>query len=820
MFSETPTRFNVDLAGSWRYSTDGSEWYPVSVPSSYDWIGKVNFMRTFEIKAEMLDKYVFSLVVYGINYHSEISINGNFVGRHMGGYSSFVLQVPPNVLQVGGENVIKVSVDNELTPRTTLPLRQQVGGWRSYGGIIRDIYLLGTPRLFIEDPEVKIEIAKDGNSARLAVYANVTDRAVNSKSDAGVLMGFQTEVHDVASGDLAGRSGISTFTPQSSKSLRVSGEIVISTPKLWSPDSPDIYRVKFQVLKNPSKDATVVDEYDVEIGIRDLKWFGGHLYVNGTQTGLNGILWQEDHQGFGASLTYKAMEEDVKQIKNLGANLVRFLHPPHPFVVRLCDRYGLFALEEIPLIGAPGDVLARDYYQELASSYVREMVDRDAVHPSVLAWGIGDEFESASSTACEYANAMRSLIRRMDGRPVYFATHRVDDPCLSSSDLLALNTYTEDIKEFRDELKEWTSKHPEKPLLVVRYGKDVQPGNRNGHSDPLSLESQALHAKQIFEVMKESRIAGSVLWAFNDWRCDRPALTAHENDPYMKTMGLVAYDREKRISYDVARALFNDLKVQSLPVGTYASSAPIIYVVVGFVVLISFAFLYNSNRRFRDSVNRSLFRTYNFFADIRDQRLLTYLHSSLLAVIISVTWATIFSSIFSHYRDNIFLDNMLSQVLSDKVKETFVYLVWSPPRFILVVSAMICFVFVLLTLVVRMFSLVFRTHIYYYHAFSITMWSLLPYAIFIPVSMILYRLMDTEFYILPLFILMGLVSIVVVFRLLKGIAIIYDVYPAKVYVLGLLLIVICVAVLYGYYDHAQSASGNLKHLTLSIKSAL
>src|SRR5208283_511006 len=237
----------------------------------------------------------------------------------------------------------------------------------------------------------------------------------------------------------------------------------------------------------------------------------------------------------------------------------------------------------------------------------------------------------------DYINAARNLIKSMDPRNVYFASHGVKESSFDYVDLIALNTYGVDAKELNEILKRCKANGNDKPIIVARYGRDVEPDNRNGYSDPLSMESQARYVMQCFNVIKESKIAGSVLWSFNDWHTDRAALTARSNDAYLSTMGIVTYEREKRPVYDVARALFNDEKVQALPVGNYASSSPIVFVVVGFVTLVSFAFVYNSNRRFRDAVNRSLFRTYNFFADVRDQRILTYGHSLILATVISVT---------------------------------------------------------------------------------------------------------------------------------------------------------------------------------------
>jgi hypothetical protein len=824
MFPDSPFRTKLDLNGQWEYTVDGKTWQDVVVPSAYDASGKMTFQRTFEITADMLDSFSFSLVVYGINYQSEISVNGNFVGRHSGGYTSFVIPIPPNTLQVGKENAIRVSVDNELTPKTTLPLKQQIGGWRTYGGIFRDIYILATPKVYIEDFSTQSDLlteTKSGNiSAKISVHADITERGSDQKVLQMTGYGFQFEVYDKLAGTLVGRSGITPITPQVNKTVGADAEAVIPAPKLWSPESPDLYVVKAQIVTIANKTAQNIDEYSADLGIRTLQWKDGRVVLNSNPVLLKGILWVEDHATYGSAMTYDALERDVALMKSLGANCVRFLAPPHPYMLNLCDRYGLFVMEDVPVTDVPVEILGKDYYQELATTYAREMVARDRRHVSVLAWGIGNEFETLAPAACDFVNDMRNIIRAADHRMVYFATRFIKDPCFEYVDCIALNSYGEDPKVLREALRQCRQANAEKPIILARYGKVVEPGNHNGYSDPLSMESQARYAMQVFNTFQDAKIAGGILWSFNDWRTDRAALTTHSHDPYLSAMGIVGASREKRTAFDVMRALFGGEKVQALPVGNYSSNAPMIFVVMGFVALISFAFVYNANRRFRDSVNRSLFRTYNFFADVRDQRLLTYGQSIFLAIVVAVTWATMLASVFSHYRDNLLLDNLASQFLADGVKEWFIILVWSPLKFIVGFTLLMLVLLLLVSVIIRLASLIVRTHVSFYHSFSITIWATLPYVLFIPLAMLLFRLMEAELYTGPIFILMMIISVWVFIRLLKGISIIYDVFPIKVYAIGLLIVIVMSAAVYGYLDYTKSTTAYLKYMIQTMRSSL
>ena len=164
---DTPTRIKIDLAGSWDYAVDGGPSGTVKVPSAYDFRGKVAFQRGIDLTKEQLDQYKFHIVMLGVNHAAEVTVNGEFVTSHSGGSSSVVEPLPRNALQIGRENTVRIVVNNELDARTTLPIRPPVWGLRNYGGITRDIYLLGTPPLYIKDAVVTADPSENGEAAKV-----------------------------------------------------------------------------------------------------------------------------------------------------------------------------------------------------------------------------------------------------------------------------------------------------------------------------------------------------------------------------------------------------------------------------------------------------------------------------------------------------------------------------------------------------------------------------------------------------------------------------------------------------------------------------
>lgn len=817
MFADTPTRTKIDLAGTWQYSRDGDMWLSVTVPSAYDFIGRVIFQRTFEVGSGLLQNSFFRLVVYGINYKCDILINGVPVGRHTGGYTSFVLKIPENLLKAGKENSIKIIVTNELNAKDTVPLRQPIWGWRSYGGIFRNIYLLATPTVWIDDLTMQTDLSTDFASATVGVTALIAATDVGSvladNSNVGrrdrISLNCYAELYDRLTGKSVARSAVSAVEVLDHRTARAEVDLTVDRPSLWSLTSPSLYLLKIFVLHV----GKLVDEYDTNVGFRSVTVQECRFLLNGQPFTLKGISLHEDHPKFGSATNYETMERDIVAIKNLGVNAVRFGHyPPHPYMLNLCDRYGLFVLEEIPVSAVPADILTDERYLEIAENYLREMITRDRYHPSVLAWGIGNEFDSAEPKARTYVSHMHDVVRSLDHRPVYYASRMImNDTCADLVEIAAVNAYCDDINQLRTLLETWKKRHPRQPVLLTGYGKAVQPNNRSGYSDPLSIDTQTKYLVDHYRAIQQSEIAGSFIWTFSDWRGDRPVLGVGTDDQYLYTMGVVAYDRDRRLSYDAVRALYTGEKVPAVSLGDYSDKKPIFYIVYGLILLIVFAFSFNLFRRFRENVIRALVRTYNFYADVRDQRIFSYIQTTVVGIIVAATLALVMSNILYFFRGNSALDYVLAHlIIWDELKAVVDSLIWNPIAFTIYFTILFFIVLLVVASLLRLGVAFVQKRIYFSDAYLTTIWSSLPIVLLIPVGMVLYRIMQTESYIVPL---LGMIIVIltwVLFRLLKGTSIMYDVRPGRVYGCGILLVLVLLAVMFVYYNATQSTLAYIK----------
>jgi hypothetical protein len=341
---------------------------------------------------------------------------------------------------------------------------------------------------------------------------------------------------------------------------------------------------------------------------------------------------------------------------------------------------------------------------------------------------------------------------------------------------------------------------------VFSFGKLIQPDNHKGYSDPLSVESQARHIRQSFRILQEYKICDNVIInSFNDYLTERPVLNTNNTDQYIATGGLVSRTRDLRLPYQMVKALFNDEKEPVLETGNYKAEVPPLYTVVSIVFIILFFVLLNTSRRFREDVLRALLRPYNFYADIRDQRILSNAGTFTLAIVLSATLGLIVSSVLYFLRFSYLLDYVITHLIpSNTLKEFINTIIWEPWASCLVATGLFLVVIGVVTLIIRACSFFVKSRIFLGDAFVISAWAFLPIGFLLIMTAGLYRVFTTDSYTLISLLLIVYIFLWCIYRMLRGTAVIYDIKASRVYLVGLLLIALIAGAVIFYYDSRYS----------------
>lgn len=817
---DNQSRRKIDLAGTWVYSFDDENWKEVKVPSSFDYQGRVTFIRKFTLDRATLTASAFHLVAMGINHDAEIFVNDVFVGKHVGGYTTIEIDLPENALQLGSENAIKIIVNNRLNARSTLPLRKQIWGWRNYGGILRDIYLLVTPKFWVDRVTLRTDLNEDLTQGLVDVVAFLNSKLSDSPDDTlnalvrSAQPNFALELVDKVTGALVGQSPPQPVTVLSNRDVEVKASIAVKSPRAWSPETPDLYLVRAKLFVQQGKQVKTIDEFELTTGFRRFEIEKDGFALNRKPVVLRGAVWHEDAPHSGASLTYEQMEKDIALMKTLGANAIRFaFHPPHPYLLSLCDRYGLLAFEEMPAWSVPGEILDQEHFKALGEALIGEVIERDVRRPSVVAWGIGGDFDAADPRTCDYIERIASAAKKLDMRPVYFGSRVfVNDRCSRKVDISGVKISADGVSSLRKALSSWKAGHPDQAVVILAYGKDVEPQNRNGWSDPMSQEAQAEFFKKALAVIKDAGVAGSFIDAFADWRGDRPLMAISAGDRYVYPVGLLSYAREKRAAFEMVKLLYNGEKTNALPIGRYRASFPVAHIIWGFAVIFVVAYLYHYNRRFNETFKRALIRSYNFFADLRDVHTVSIPQTIILAATVSVTLGVILSGVLYRYRTDSLADYILTSVVVwDGLKEKLISATWHPFEGILAFSAVFLVWYPVVALFIKGFSLLVKRRVYWYHAFAVAVWGSLPIVLLSPVGMALFKILQSDFYVLPAFVLVAAFLLWSFQRTLKGISVIYDISTLKAYAGGILVVLIILGGFLVYYESTYALTAYIEY---------
>ena len=311
----------------------------------------------------------------GVYMNADFWINGQPLGNHPYGYTSFEFDLTPCLKPAGEENVISVRVRNE----------GKNSRWYSGSGIYRHTWLTVTDPIRVPTWGVFVttsEISKDKAVVKIA-----TEVCNNGGADADVIVRAR----------VLNSKGKTVQTAESKLHLSANGTNTVTqmmelrSPKLWSPDSPELYSAEIEIVA----DGKMLDKASTHFGIRKIDVDAENGFrLNGQMLKLKGGCMHHDNGPLGSATIDRAEERRVELMKSNGFNAIRTSHnPPSPAFLDACDRLGILVVDEAFDCWNEGKN-GQDYhlyFKDWSERDIASMVRRDRNHPSVVIWSIGNE---------------------------------------------------------------------------------------------------------------------------------------------------------------------------------------------------------------------------------------------------------------------------------------------------------------------------------------------------------------------------------------------------------------------------------------------
>jgi len=355
----------------------------------------------------------------GVYMNADVWINGEHVGNHPYGYTSFWYDITPYLNPAGQFNVVAVQVKNEgINAR-----------WYSGSGIYRHTWLTLVNPVHIAPWGVHVS-TPDVSYERASVSVATTVRNTGNSE-----LAFTTLARILdPSGNEVGQSTQESTLP-AGESQELSQLVDVDDPELWSVDDPELYQAEITV----QVDNQVVDRLTTPFGIRTLHFDPETGFtLNGKNMLLKGGCFHHDNGPLGSAAIDRAEERKIERLKAAGFNAIRCSHnPPSPALLDACDRLGILVIDEAfdmwesskmemmntLLPGMAEPVEAMDYSKFFRESWkqdIRSMLLRDRNHPSVIMWSIGNEIpEAADSSGLRIARNLVNEVKELDTtRPV------------------------------------------------------------------------------------------------------------------------------------------------------------------------------------------------------------------------------------------------------------------------------------------------------------------------------------------------------------------------------------------------------------------
>ncbi len=474
----------------------------------------------------------------GVTYRCKVYLNGNEVAAHEGGFTPFQVEVTD--LLNDGDNYLVLMVNNRRT-KDAIPAMQF--DWWNYGGITRDVMLIQTPEIYINDYFVRLS-AEDGKSVDVSVKLS-TPVAAEVKVEIP-LLGVSQTVRTGGDGE-------------ASMSLKV------KNLRLWAPEDPYLYEVTL---------SSGEDRVSEEIGFRSLETRGAEILINGKPTFLRGVnIHEEIPQRMGRAFSEDDAFMLLSEARALGVNMVRLTHyPQNEYMVRLAEKMGIVLWEEIPLWQGIDfedmDTKAKSF------TMLAEMIARDRNRCAICFFSISNETahsEARDAFLTELLEVGKSLDSSRLFTSAFDKTFRydegtgkcvMDDPFMEKLDVIGVNRYMGWYAPWPVDPSqcEWNV-YPDKPLIVSEFGGEALYG-QHGEGKAAwewSEEYQAnLYRNNIMMFNNIPNLAGVCPWVLFDFRT--PYRMNQINQEGWNRKGLVSEQGCRKQAWYVMHEYYESIK--------------------------------------------------------------------------------------------------------------------------------------------------------------------------------------------------------------------------------------------------------------------
>ncbi len=527
-------QFTLNVPGDWN-SQD---------PKFLYYEGTVWYKKSFDYKKKNASNRLF-LYFGAVNYQADVYLNGKKLGSHKGGFTPFQFEIDDSIIKEK-DNYLVVKVDNKRHKDEVPTVNTD---WWNYGGITRDVMIVETPGIFVEDYFIQL---------------NTPTSKLKPTTKKAEITGWVK-----LNGAKAGNE-VTIEIPElkATKTLKYSGSrtpfsMNLSKVELWSDQNPK----RYEIIISASN-----DQLHDKIGLRKIEVSGKNILLNGKPIFLRGICL---HEEIPTEVRRAKTKEDALTLlgwaRELNCNFVRLAHYPHnEHIIRTADSLGILLWSEIPVywtidFGNP-EVLEKAQYQ------LKEMIARDRNRASIIVWSVGNE-TPVSPTRTDFMRKLVESAKGLDSTRLISAAlevhynpdkNTINDPLGAYTDIVSVNEYLGWYVGLPSycQTAQWETIY-DKPLIISEVGAGAKAGF---HADSLtrwSEEYQEWFYKEQIAMMKRmpDNYTGLTPWLLVDFKSPKRNNPIYQDGWNRK--GLIGDDGQKKKAFYVLKNYYEEIESQN-----------------------------------------------------------------------------------------------------------------------------------------------------------------------------------------------------------------------------------------------------------------
>ena len=436
-----------------------------------------SYVTFFNATEEMLSQNVI-LHFGGVKSAMYVWVNGKRVGYSQNSMSPAEFDITKYLRK--GENRLAVEV-YRWSDGSYLECQDM---WR-LSGIFRSVQLWVRPLVHIADYRVKAESNADYTKASVTAQVKICNVGSKLSKGMGIRLNIdgkniETRVKDIAVGD----------------TISAALEYMIDNPRLWSAAKPNLYPFSIELLDNKRN---VAEHFDYHLGVKRVECVGEVFKINGKNVKLRGVNRHDHHPRTGRYVDDATYEKDIALMKQANINFLRTSHyPDREYLYELCDRYGMYVMDEANQEShgygyANKDMGEDPAWKEAHVDRATSLVERDKNHPCVILWSLGNEGGVGPNI-----QAMYDKVKGFDSAflPFYDCNSRY-------------SSLFDDGYLYPEDMKKKAQKITDKPFIAREYAHAM--GNSMGNM------------KEYMDVIYgDSSIAGAAIWDWVDQGLAKP----------------------------------------------------------------------------------------------------------------------------------------------------------------------------------------------------------------------------------------------------------------------------------------------------------